>query len=111
MQKLIICAPRWGQSTPKVRAICSICPPSCAAKKMKAIILALTRRKLLLQQEQNVKHNGFREGDRENRLDENLGGGPGIPSDGGCGRPTYQTHSDGRTQRGHADVETSAHLE
>jgi len=92
MPKLMHCAPRCCQSTPKVRAICATWPSSpAAANKIKAFIVAVSsvegaengrilrpHRWLLFHQEQGVEDDRFRKGNGQNRLHQNLRGRAGI---------------------------------
>jgi len=81
MQKLMIWAPRWDQSTPNVLAICAICPPSSAVANNKARVFIVISHRcagtgcingLLLHQEQGIEHDRFREGNRQDGLDQDF---------------------------------------
>src|SRR5262245_7775134 len=89
--KLIICANRCGQSTPKVRATSSICPPWATANTAKASMA-------LPNQEQRVEHDRFGEGDSQDGLDHDLRGRAGVPPDRDRRTLTNQSDADGRTQ-------------
>src|SRR3954470_4545255 len=99
IEKLMICAIRCGQSTPKVRATSATgFSPASARNKKWFITLSqelrvrsgsrsapafnqlLSRRRL--HEEQGIEHDGFREGDGQNRLDQDLRGRARIPTDG-----------------------------
>src|SRR4051812_38094350 len=96
MQKLMICAIRWIQSTPKDRAISWICPPPPAsANTTRAFMTRSDGRtaarplghraqwhRRLLHEEQGVEHDRLGEGDGEDRLDQDLGGRARVAADG-----------------------------
>jgi len=56
-------------------------------------------------QEERVEHDGFRKGDGQDGLDQNLRGCAGIPAHRGGSRHADQTHADGCSHRGQADVD------
>src|SRR6516162_6179687 len=91
MQKLTIWASRWDQSTPKVRAIFSNCPPlSNSAKKPIAFNIAhpnsdrqkttiWPRAQISSRKEESVEHDRFSESNGQNRLNHDLRRGAGVP--------------------------------
>src|SRR3954468_14471677 len=115
MQKLMICAIRCGQSTPKVRAISWTGPPpapaSAATIKKRFINRALLSVRArnepgfapaiysTLHQEECVEHDGLGEGDGQNRLDQDLRRGAGVSSDGLGGFHADQSDAERRAQR------------
>src|SRR3954469_12011681 len=110
MPKLMICAPRWGQSTPKVRAICATCPSPSAANKRKAIItVSLAGVRLGLNQKQSVKDDRFRKSDTQNGLDQYFGRCAGVAPDGDrCARPD-QADTDRCACCRQTDMDVAAH--
>src|SRR5262245_15679666 len=121
MTKLTICAIRWGQSTPNVRAICSIwLPPSASANRTRTFMIHIRKvsapgrqapasRCVLFRKEQRVEHDRLREGNRQNGLDHYLGGRIGIAADRLTRFHTYQPYCDSGSERRQTYVQTSAH--
>jgi hypothetical protein len=84
MEKLMICDSRWGQFTPKVLAICWICPALFGSASSSNAIMVFpldasairvridARGNALLHKEQSVEHDCLGKGDRKDRLHENL---------------------------------------
>ena len=58
----------------------------------------------LLHEEDGVEHDGFCEGNREDRLHQNLGRRAGIAPHGLGGLHADESHADGRAERRQADV-------
>ena len=60
-----------------------------------------------LHQEQGVEHDGFGEGDGQNRLDQDLRRRAGIASHRFRGLHADETHAEGRAERRQTDVQVS----
>src|SRR3954447_26389626 len=101
---------RWGQSTPKVLAICETwLSPPWAANKNKAIIEARpTRESLRFHQEQRIEYDRFGEGDGEDRLHQHLRRRARVAADRARGGHADHSHADGGSQGGQADVDISS---
>src|SRR5437868_15421962 len=79
MPKLMICAPKCGQSTPKVRAICATSSSAANnANMIKAFICEPAVPRPLPHQEQPIEDDRLSERDRQNGLNQNLRGRTGI---------------------------------
>src|SRR5262245_43207609 len=120
MAKLRNCAVRWGQSTPNVCAICPIGPPpvSCCSIKASTLIVAPSsladataparaRIQSLLHEEQGVEHDGFREGDGQDRLHENRRGRAWISSNRLRCLHSDETYGQGGAQDRKSDVKVA----
>src|SRR5208282_1005539 len=106
MQKLMIWAISCGQSTPKVRAICSICPPALTSASQTIAFMIVTpftgaHSRLgagaldaaLPHEKYGVEHDRFSEGNGQDRLDQDLRGRARIAADPIRGLQADETHS------------------
>src|SRR5947209_14074264 len=123
MEKLRIWAIRCVQSTPKILAICSICPPLfTSASKASAFMIAIpfspghsrlasgAHDAALLHEENGVEHDRFSEGNGQDRLDQNFRGRAWIASDRIRSFHSDQSHTQGCGKRRQTDVQISARL-
>src|SRR5580765_7862482 len=120
MPKLMIWETRCPQSTPKVRAISWIGPcASACANNTRAFIIGISQTRaqgwlnpaprgvLLADKEQSVEHDGFGEGNGQDRLYQDLGCRARIASDRFRSFHANETHTQGRAQRGQPYVQVS----
>src|SRR5262245_4614263 len=119
MLKLMICANRCGQSTPKVRAMSWTGPPSAAAASNTRLFIlknsgwapnewssAQHGRSWFwcLDQEERVEHDRFGKSDGQNGLDQDLRRRAGIAPDRFRGFHADEAYTKGRAQRRKTDV-------
>src|ERR1051325_505008 len=114
MPKLTSWARKCGQSTPKVRAIWATCPPSAPAADSSSnavMVVPPPGRPCGASpgQEQRVEDDGLREGDGQDRLHEDLGGGARIAAHGGGGGRPDQADADGGAEGGQTDMAATHH--
>src|SRR5512135_445182 len=108
-------ARKWGQSTPKVRAISSICPPPPPgwARRRRGVMVAPSKgigtARVLADEEQRVEDDRLGEGDGQDRLDEDLRGRPGVASHGVGSLHADEADGDGGAECRETNVEVADH--
>src|SRR6478672_2784779 len=116
MTKLMTCEKKMRRSNPKVSPMSRAMPVRSAAKSMCIIGTVERARRMtprpieLLHEEECVEHDRFREGDREDGLNQDRRRSARITADRRGGAHTDQTDANGGAQRGQTDVDAAGHL-